>query len=64
MLKSLHNFSLVFLCVLVFSTASAIDLDEATRTVVADPAGKTIVLTQNKLNEASVYLTLLVVHVT
>jgi hypothetical protein len=38
-------------------------LDEATRTVVADPAGKTT-LTQNKLNEASVYLTLLVVHVT
>jgi hypothetical protein len=49
---------------LFVTTASAIDLDEATRTVVADPAGKTIVLTQNKLNEASVYLTLLVVHVT
>jgi hypothetical protein len=37
---------------LFVTTASAIDLDEATRTVVADPAGKTIVLTQNKLNEA------------
>jgi hypothetical protein len=49
---------------LFVTTASAIDLDEATRTVVADPAGKTIVLTQNKLNEVSVYLTLLVVHVT
>jgi hypothetical protein len=48
---------------LFVTTASAIDLDETTRTVVADP-GKTIVLTQNKLNEASVYLTLLVVHVT
>jgi hypothetical protein len=47
---------------LFVTTASAIDLDEATRTVVADPAGKTIVLTQ--LNEVSVYLTLLVVHVT
>jgi photosystem II cytochrome c550 len=31
---------------LFVTTASAIDLDEATRTVVADPAGKTIVLTQ------------------
>jgi hypothetical protein len=27
------------------NNSSAIDLDEATRTVVADPAGKTIVLT-------------------
>jgi hypothetical protein len=47
---------------LFVTTASAIDLG-STRTVVADPAGKTIVLTQNKF-EASVYLTLLVVHVT
>jgi hypothetical protein len=66
MLKSLHNFffSILMRFSLFVTTASAIDLDEATRTVVADPAGKTIVLTQNKLNEASVYLTLLVVHVT
>jgi cytochrome c5 len=33
----------------LFVTTSAIDLDEATRTVVADPAGKTIVCSeQNK----------------
>jgi hypothetical protein len=39
-------------------------LDEATRTVVADPAGKTIVLTPEQVKRGSVYLTLLVVHVT
>jgi hypothetical protein len=61
--KSSQLFSLVFLCVLVFvTTASAIDLDEATRTVVADPAGKTIVLTPEQVKRG-VYLTLLVVHV-
>lgn len=31
------------------TTASAIDLDEATRTVVADPSGKTIVLTPEQV---------------
>jgi photosystem II cytochrome c550 len=34
---------------LFVTTASAIDLDEATRTVVADPAGKTIVLTPEQV---------------
>jgi photosystem II cytochrome c550 len=48
MLKSLHNFffSILMRFSLFVTTASAIDLDEATRTVVADPAGKTIVLTE------------------
>ena len=44
-------FSLVF--VFIFSafvaTASAIDLDDATRTVVADSSGKTIVLTPEQV---------------
>jgi photosystem II cytochrome c550 len=49
--KSSKLFSLVFLCIfsLFVTTASAIDLDEATRTVVADPAGKTIVLTPEQV---------------
>jgi photosystem II cytochrome c550 len=44
-------FSVVFLCIfsLFVTTASAIDLDEATRTVVADSAGKTIVLTPEQV---------------
>jgi photosystem II cytochrome c550 len=49
--KSSQLFSLVFLCIfsLFVTTASAIDLDEATRTVVSDPAGKTIVLTPEQV---------------
>jgi photosystem II cytochrome c550 len=49
--KYSHLFSLVFFGIfsLFVSTASAIDLDEATRTVVADPSGKTIVLTQEQV---------------
>ena len=44
-------FSLVFFGIfsLFVTTASAIDLDEATRTVVLDPSGKTIVLTQEQV---------------
>ena len=44
-------FSLVFFCIFsVFvTTASAIDLDEATRTVVVDGSGKTIVLTPEQV---------------
>jgi len=44
-------FSVVFLCIfsLFVTTASAIDLDEATRTVVSDQAGKTIVLTPEQV---------------
>jgi photosystem II cytochrome c550 len=44
-------FSLVFFGIfsLFVSTASAIDLDEATRTIVADSSGKTIVLTQEQV---------------
>jgi photosystem II cytochrome c550 len=44
-------FSLVFFGIFsVFvTTASAIDLDEATRTVVADGSGKTIVLTSEQV---------------
>jgi cytochrome c5 len=37
----------------LFVSIPAIDLDEATRTVVADPAGKTVA--QNKLNEAILF---------
>lgn len=49
--KYSHLFSLVFFGMfsLFVSTASAIDLDEATRTVVADSSGKTIVLTQEQV---------------
>ena len=44
-------FSLLFLGIFSFflTTASAIDLDEATRTVVADGSGKTIVLTPEQV---------------
>ena len=44
-------FSLLFLGVFSFfvTTASAIELDEATRTVTADPSGKTIVLTAEQV---------------
>jgi photosystem II cytochrome c550 len=44
-------FSLLFLGVFsaFVTTASAIDLDEATRTVVADESGKTIVLTPEQV---------------
>ena len=49
--KSSQLFSLLFLCIfsLSVSTASAIDLDEATRTVVKDSSGKTIVLTPEQV---------------
>lgn len=44
-------FSFLFLGIFSFfiTTASAIDLDEATRTVVADGSGKTIVLTPEQV---------------
>ena len=44
-------FSFVFFCIfgMFVSTASAIELDEATRTVVADPSGKTVVLTAEQV---------------
>jgi photosystem II cytochrome c550 len=44
-------FSLLFLGVFSFfaTTASAIELDEATRTVVADQSGKTVVLTPEQV---------------
>ena len=44
-------FSVVFLCIFscFVTTASAIDLDEATRTVVSDSAGKTVVLTPEQV---------------
>jgi len=44
-------FSLLFLGVFSFfiTTASAIELDDATRTVVADSSGKTIVLTPEQV---------------
>ena len=43
--------SLIFLSIfsIFVTTASAIDLDEATRTVVADGSGKTIVLTPEQV---------------
>jgi photosystem II cytochrome c550 len=49
--KYSHLFSLVFFGIfsLFVSTASAIDLDEATRTVVSDGSGKTLVLTQEQV---------------
>nr|YP_010595045.1 photosystem II cytochrome c550 [Paralia sulcata]WAJ57780.1 photosystem II cytochrome c550 [Paralia sulcata] len=52
MLKKYLTFSVVaFLFMLNFSvtSASAIDLDEATRTVTADSAGKTVVLTPEQV---------------
>ena len=44
-------FSLVFFCIfgIFVTTASAIDLDEATRTIVADSSGKTLVLTTEQV---------------
>ena len=44
-------------------SASAIDLDEATRTVTADSSGKTVVLSPEQVNVVNVYLILHVVHV-
>lgn len=49
--KSSQLFSLVFFVIFsaFVTTASAIDLDEATRTVVQDSAGKTVVLTPEQV---------------
>jgi len=49
--KSSQLFSLVFFGIfsIFVTTASAIELDEATRTVVADSSGKTIVLTPEQV---------------
>ena len=49
--KSSQLFSLVFFGIfsLFVTTASAIELDEATRTIVADSSGKTIVLTPEQV---------------
>jgi len=49
--KSSQLFSLLFLGIFSFfvTTASAIELDEATRTVVADGSGKTVVLTPEQV---------------
>lgn len=49
--KSSQLFSLMFFAVfsLFVTNASAIELDEATRTVVADSSGKTIVLTPEQV---------------
>ena len=52
MLKKYLTFSVVaFLFMLSFSvtSASAIDLDEATRTVIADSSGKTVVLSPEQV---------------
>ena len=44
-------FSIIFVCVfsMFVTTASAIDLDEATRTVVKDSSGNTVVLTPEQV---------------
>jgi photosystem II cytochrome c550 len=44
-------FSFVFFCIfsIFVTTASAIDLDEATRTIVVDGSGKTIILTPEQV---------------
>jgi photosystem II cytochrome c550 len=49
--KSAQLFSLVFFVLFstFVTTASAIDLDEATRTVVQDASGKTVVLTPEQV---------------
>jgi photosystem II cytochrome c550 len=49
--KSSQLFSLVFFGIfsIFVATASAIELDEATRTIVADSSGKTIVLTPEQV---------------
>jgi photosystem II cytochrome c550 len=49
--KSSQVFGILFFCIFnmfVFN-ASAIDLDEATRTVVADPSGNTVVLSPEQV---------------
>jgi len=49
--KPLQYFSFIFLSIfsVFLTTASAIELDEATRTVVADASGKTITLTPEQV---------------
>jgi photosystem II cytochrome c550 len=49
--KYSHVISILFVCIfsLFVTTASAIDLDEATRTVVKDGSGKTVVLTPEQV---------------
>ena len=49
--KSSQLFSFIFFCIfgLFVGTATAIDLDEATRTVVVDSAGNTTVLTPEQV---------------
>jgi len=52
MFKNYSKFcSIVVFCIfsVLVTTASAIDLDEATRTVVADGSGKTVVLTPEQV---------------
>ena len=52
MIKKYSKFiSILFVCVfsLFVTTASAIDLDEATRTIVKDGSGKTVVLTPEQV---------------
>lgn len=52
MLKKYSQFiSILFVCILgaFVTSASAIDLDEATRTVVKDGSGKTVVLTPEQV---------------
>ena len=46
-----QHFSVVFVCPFSFfvTTASAIELDEATRTIVKDSSGKTMVLTPEQV---------------
>ena len=52
--KSEQLFSLLFFSIfsLFVTTASAIDLDEATRIIVSDGSGKTIVLTPEQVKRA------------
>ena len=56
--KSSQLFSLVFFGIFstFVTTASAIDLDEATRTVVADSSGKTIVLTPEQVKRGETFI--------
>ena len=46
-------FSVMFVCIfsMFVTTASAIDLDEATRTVVKDSSGSTVVLTPEQVKQ-------------
>ena len=56
MLKKYSQFvSVLFVCIfgIFVTTASAIDLDEATRTVVKDGSGKTVVLTPEQVKFAN-----------